>query len=247
MFKVIVERPRRSCGESKGGPRRAQGIPMDEQPLAEGIRRRWTNRKYLNENLAPLRRFLGSRIGRHWNDVFSELCENICVDSAVQKHVRDHVWDFVALQVERVDGRIRYKPGERWIVRDGYDLRHDYFVDPETGILEAAPHMRPTWRRPIRPRLETCVSLSDARQLRCSNAIWYELELSALPWFGSHRDHWLRRNVDAWDAKKLKEMYGRLVYARAKRQLGRREIRRYRKKYPGVMERIETASARAGP
>jgi hypothetical protein len=50
------------------------------------MRRRYKEhaQKALNENLAPLRRYLLKQIGRPWNKVFSEICQNLRVDSVVQ-------------------------------------------------------------------------------------------------------------------------------------------------------------------
>jgi hypothetical protein len=43
------------------------------------------------ENLAPLRRFLASRVGRRWDDVYSEVRAAIRADSAAQLHVLQHL------------------------------------------------------------------------------------------------------------------------------------------------------------
>src|SRR5262249_44863964 len=115
MAKVIVERPR--CGGGgkapKGWRRMWQRFSIDEQPHRESIGRKWQKGcpKYLNENLAPLKRFLRSSVGRLWDKVFSEICEHIRVDSAVQKHVRDHLNDFVALDVVVMGRDVYAKPG----------------------------------------------------------------------------------------------------------------------------------------
>ena len=60
--------------------------------------------KWLSENLAPLRRFLRRRLGRPWNDVHSEICAQIGVRSAVQKHVLDHLRHYVELHPILVAG-----------------------------------------------------------------------------------------------------------------------------------------------
>jgi hypothetical protein len=62
-------------------------------------------RKVLNENLAPLRRFLQQRVGRSWDAVRSEICAVIAPRSAVQKHVLDHVAEMVEQNVVMIDGR----------------------------------------------------------------------------------------------------------------------------------------------
>ncbi len=48
-----------------------------------------------NENLAPLRRYLERQVGRQWDKVYSEIAERLRPTSTVQQHVRDHLSDFV--------------------------------------------------------------------------------------------------------------------------------------------------------
>lgn len=132
MFKIIVERPRRfpPGGWTKGRPRRN----IEDGPSREGMRRPYDSyheRKELNENLAPLRRFLLKQVGRPWNKVYSEICEHLRADSVVQNHVRLHLEDFVSLHVEmRPDGTPTL-PGSRWPAEAVALL----YVHPRTGIL----------------------------------------------------------------------------------------------------------------
>src|SRR5437762_147683 len=101
MAKVLVERPRlRGCALNKPKSywRELYGIATEDQPKRESIKRRWWGgQKYFNEHLGPLRRFLDSRLGRPWNDVFSEICERINRNSVVQNHIRTHVEQYVVL------------------------------------------------------------------------------------------------------------------------------------------------------
>jgi hypothetical protein len=96
--------------------------------------------KGLNENLAPLRRWLGRQVGRPWAKVFSELCARLSVSCAVQKHVRDHVGDYVVVSARiGEDGRV-YGTGRF----GGYGpvvsaYRETLYVCPRTGLLRRAP------------------------------------------------------------------------------------------------------------
>lgn len=110
MAKVIVERPRIGGHYDKPPAWEKNIIDPDEQlPSKEGMRKRhYKNRKQLNENLGPLINFLKKRVGTPWNDVYSEICKNLNMDSAVQKHVRDHVWDFVRKDVFLIKGHPYY-------------------------------------------------------------------------------------------------------------------------------------------
>src|SRR4051812_32542010 len=98
MAKVIVERPRGGwrLKSPKGYRKRWRKFAAEEMPKKESIKRPWASGgKWLSEHLAPLRRFLWSQVGRPWDKVFSEICQHIRLDSAVQSHVRDHLKDFV--------------------------------------------------------------------------------------------------------------------------------------------------------
>ncbi len=113
LFEVIIERPRH-------GHRGAEKLraPRDDRSWAPIGRGRT---KMLNENLAPLARWLRKQVGRRWDQVYSEICEHLSVRSAVQQHVRDHLGDFVRVHAE--DPRRRGQP---------------LFVCPRTGLLRAA-------------------------------------------------------------------------------------------------------------
>src|SRR5437588_7713875 len=100
MPHVIVERPRRGGGRVRKGRAR----PLEDLPSKEGMRRPYKQSgdyKELNENLAPLRRYLEHQVGRPWNKVYSEISRHLCADNPVQQHVRDHIRDFVAIRPRR--------------------------------------------------------------------------------------------------------------------------------------------------
>ena len=99
MAKVLVERPRLGGQGCRKG-RRARD--PDLLPKFKGMRRfreEQGDSKYLNENLAPLWRYLERQIGRPWDSVWSDICAHLRPTSTVQQHVRDH-------QSRRYDSRI---------------------------------------------------------------------------------------------------------------------------------------------
>ena len=132
MSKVIVERPRR--GSERHVARRFRRFDpklIDTSEDADGAfaggvgHRRAAalagDRKSLNENLTPLRRFLISQVGRlSWSlpspqhgarsgRRFRRLRglganQNVRADNTVQQHVRDHIEDFVATKTFMRDG-----------------------------------------------------------------------------------------------------------------------------------------------
>jgi hypothetical protein len=149
MHKVIVERPRRG---SRGPFRRAAGeknASADDLPGKQGMRRRYLRGELreLNENLAPLRRYLRKQVGRPWNAVYSEISQRLRSSSAVQQHVRDHIWDYVERNVTiGSDGLAYYAPG--FLTRQLPLRIGDMFIHPDTGLLTVVKKGR------SRPRLK---------------------------------------------------------------------------------------------
>jgi hypothetical protein len=173
MAQVIVERPRIKPFSTRKGRK----APLENLLSREGMRRAQAlrgDRKQLNENLAPLRRYLESQVGRPWNKVYAEITARLRVDCAVQQHVRDHLQDFVAVKPRLVNG-----PGSGiWWQK--------LYVDPVTGLLcrtDWLPEERANLRanRNKATAVIDRVSLSDARELRLILGIWYEVRLTSLP------------------------------------------------------------------
>jgi hypothetical protein len=154
MFEVIIERPRHGGGWTK---RKRQDERTDRAwgraPTSLGMGR-GRGSKSLNENLAPLRRFLRRRTGKPWSKVRSEICQVISTSSAVQKHVMDHVRDLVEENPVMIDGRPHdpaayggsYRPlraHARW---------PHFYVCPKTGLLREV--------RPAAPRAKSSPMLT---------------------------------------------------------------------------------------
>ena len=176
MAKVIVERPRIVDYR----PRKGRARPLEELPKQLGMRRSQQERhgeKVLNENLAPLRRYLERQVGRPWDKVYSEIAARLRADSTVQQHVRDHLEDFVAIRPRR-----GVLASYRW----GDGLWYEaLYVDPRDGILKRTDRLpevkaRRRQQRQQKSALER-IELSKTCQLRRMNGIWYEITLAPLP------------------------------------------------------------------
>ncbi|MES1199511.1 MAG: hypothetical protein ABUS48_05990 [Pseudomonadota bacterium] len=141
MAKVIVERPRLGRAWAKAAkPGRTRVVLDDDgEPTAARIPviRPWRS-KMLNENLSPLKRYLGSQVGRPWNKVYSEISEHLRPTSTVQQHVRDHLGDFVAIKCRMRDGVLHYARGTGVEEKLGV-YGPPYYVHPRTGILKRNP------------------------------------------------------------------------------------------------------------
>jgi hypothetical protein len=217
MAKVIVERPRGGRGfAGKGSVRHYQRMDLEELPSHESMLPRFGQRKWLNENLAPFRRFLRSRVGRPWNDVYSEIRARINVNSAVQLHIWQHLQDYVCTNVYGSRGELCNQ-------HRGY--LPFFFVDAESGLLCA--HLR-KWKQ-RRKRLDTprdIIRIDAWNEYRRINGIWYLIGLKPLPIdLHSKRDVLLNCTCAEAGNDLFYKTYGRRVYAYCKRQLGSKEIR----------------------
>jgi len=84
--------------------------------------------KSFNENLRPLFQFLRKSVGRPWNDVYSEIKENLNPNKTTDQHVLDHVSWEVTQDVEIIHGvPFDYSYGKK----ETFGL----YVNPFTGIL----------------------------------------------------------------------------------------------------------------
>ena len=189
MFKVIVERPRKGGGPSKG--KLDRGRVDEDAPARESLKARHANRKWLNENLNPLQRWLEAQANRPWDKVYAELCAGIDVRSTVQQHIRQHVEDFVEVHVVVVDDEL-FVPGWRGLrplIEEWGGPR--LYVDPRTGILRLnrkrdairkrkreERKLQAYWQVPCpHPR----VVLSQTVQLHQLQGVWFEVVIAPVP------------------------------------------------------------------
>jgi hypothetical protein len=245
MFKVIVERPRRKPWAS---PKTARAYRNSEQvPTKIGIRKGYDERKWLNENLAPLQRWLESQVNRPWDKVYAELAANIDRRNTVQEHIFAHIDQLVERKTRFIDGEVFVM--QRW-PRAGLvpirESRATLYVHPKTGILRFNKHRvtRAQAKREAAQRANDELSarqrnLSETEQLRKIDGIWYRVLLATLPegyasengQSQSLRWHYPRR----WDVV-LRKMVSRnpresvnwpYLYAVEKQQLSQAELRRH--------------------
>jgi hypothetical protein len=245
MSKVIVERPRHnhSARHSRSGrPSVLEG--EDGEPLRARARLgRQRKTKGLNENLAPLRRYLESQVGRPWNKIYSEIAQHLKPTSTVQQHVRDHLCDLVAISARMVEGQVmvqRRYPG------DFVPLEEDWrtlFVHPRTGLLKRNSKARSYSRR--RRELAEAKAAERAKRMRelapdlqlhlLNDGAWWEVRLASgesACWeiVRNGRRTLLESDVvlsAGLSDLSASELYGRTgVHAVAKRQLNKTEKKR---------------------
>jgi hypothetical protein len=239
MFKVIVERPR--LVNSNGYSRDGRKFRNDENaPGRLGMKRGYTQwPKSLNENLAPLKRYLEKQVNRPWDKVYSEIRATIDARSTVKQHILQHIRDFVALDTCWVDtpdgGKVHIRG--RWSGEPAplEDANIELFVHPRTGILLRNRHFV-SWDRRVKQQRQIKQAreyidrrdIDEHHQLRRIDGIWYEVTLGLLP---APR---LQANdivYDAcWDAVRkewVSRRHGDANYAVSKRQIGTHEMKKY--------------------
>ena len=233
MYKVIVERPRIGGSHAPSRKRADQRARQDPEhaPLREPISR-GRGSKHLNENLAPLRRYLLGQVGRRWDAVHAEISAGLRLTSAVQRHVLEHLDQSVARHVRMVGER----PAMPVMAVDGRPLRPSLWRDvvyvcPRTGLLRRTPPRGKQKPPPERDR----VVVADGDQLQRLGGVWYHVHLEPVPPLPAD----CRRVTDVVTglrlddpegralALRLYEQYGRMgVYAARKLQLGKRALAR---------------------
>ena len=138
MFEVLIERPRGGMrlNKPKGYRRAMRRMPLDEAPRWESTGRRWrVPTKWQTDLIGPLRRFLRSRLGHPWNNVYSEIRKRIDGRSLIQEHLLQHVYWEVERYVVLEGGRA-YTVG-------GFPIRAGrLYVCPATGLLREVKRRR---------------------------------------------------------------------------------------------------------
>jgi hypothetical protein len=151
MHKVIVERPRPQSRHDFDSHkvRMAKKVSLNEDGdvednygnhmSAKASKYRGDTRSF-NENLSPLYRWFDSKVGKKWDDVYSELRAGLNMDSTVQAHVMQHARDQVSLHC--------YYDEDGKLLSDDHNRRRNYgaipnyvyglYVDPKDGILKDA-------------------------------------------------------------------------------------------------------------
>ena len=196
MFKVIVERPRLGSRHAMRTKLRYDKVPGRKRVTGRRMALEatgWT--KCLNENLAPLKRYLHKQTGRPWNKVYSEICQHLDTNSTVKQHVRDHLTDFILVDVTVArDGS--FIGSNHW----GRPMAPDQwwaelYVDPNDGLIKRTAklcrklglrHYRETWRADAKrrahgePSQDLCV-LSETRFLVKLKGCWFQIDTDHVP------------------------------------------------------------------
>lgn len=256
MSKVIVERPREGSRWKtwrRAGRYDPKRIVLDDEGLDDVSQGRAAYRratkssrhgKWLNENLAPLRRYLLAQTGRPWNAVWSEICENLKPTSTVQQHVRDHIEDFVAVRTFLKNGRVYFnRRGYAPCALDDAKWRQPLaYVDPATGVLNQNPYVERHAHRRQREKEAAAAELSahlrahpdkTKRLILLDDGNWWEVTLADADALARQRAPGTPEVIDVIERAGLSSLprekrYGnQALVAIAKRPLSKRELKQY--------------------
>lgn len=225
MHKVVVKRPRQGRSWAKY---RAQPQPaFEDRPRNESMKARHRLRKSFSDLLGPLRRWLQSQVGRRWNDVYSEACAVIKPDNVVRAHIKTHLLEFVLRHTFIHEGKVcaldYWRGGDPIPVTKLASRWHRFFVQPDTGILQAIPNP-PRIRKP--PPLPELRWIRKGVALKNIGGLWFEFHFQVVPVSVRFKayDHALERVVWRGELAKHTTQY---CLCTLKRQMSRRELRRF--------------------
>lgn len=235
MHKVIVEEPRwghalRNHTVRKDRCRRrmldAEGL--DALPTRGALAPRDGLTKSFGEHLGPLRRFLMSRVGRPWDEVYSEIRRTISAASTVHMHILQHLFHYVNTRVELGGGEVySAEPAHTWSGRRFplWDNYRTFYVDPDSRLLCRPIRTSAPWRAAAPEEAPTRIDLGGGRFHMRLDGFWFCVETApvagGMPW-----DHVLRRCVDHTNAAERRRLFGSGDrYAARKRQLSRPELK----------------------
>lgn len=143
MSEELIECRRRAGGNKnkkwreKGDKKRlAVATQKDSLPYRLSMKSNNGGCTIQDDDLEPLIRYLKTNAGRKWNDVYSDLNQQLDTRSATGLHVLEHLWDFVQIHTGiNEHGQITHIPkwGFRRFIIDKY--YRWFYVHPTTGIL----------------------------------------------------------------------------------------------------------------
>ena len=124
---------------------RRKAVEEDETGWKQSMRPRgvhsWGDRKWdqKGDYLAPLKRYLESKVGERWDDIYSEIRKKNSPDSTVGAHIYQHLWGFVERNPTYTEDGIPCEPFvyKRW--RQHYPLKEGELYIDRNGYLAKVP------------------------------------------------------------------------------------------------------------
>lgn len=232
MHKVLTDD--RCYRWSKIKQERKANRTEDQLPRCEGMKRlHGVGGKYLNGRNGPLKRWLRSRSGYHWDKVFSEAAQVFKLDDFVRRQMRIKLLDMVERNTFMRDGEVWCCKPNSWRreqevpVQELRSRRDVFYVHPESGVLLPVPD-KPRGPRMLESEEKKFGGVKrklpkDFLLLKLKGH-WFECRMVRYPkrWEVAPYDVLVRLPLIASHAR---ELYGESFYCIRKRQLSRKELR----------------------
>lgn len=226
MKKVIVSRPR-AGGINHCGRRKITAHQIDDfDDFDDGYPRKISakkdtvglngDEKSQSDLMGPMRRYLRKQLGRLWNDVWSEICENN--KDFMGEHLKMHiVWE--------VETNCRFNEDGELVSDNGYTFyRQRFYVDPNTGVLCIS---KGSSFKPKKPELR--IVEMDGMEYYCHEDIWYRVKTIPYKkpdsrWYGTV---WcIESDVFGSASDGFYKRYGKSVRCTWKQQANSKEIKK---------------------
>ena len=146
MYRVVTERTRVGGGYYKARVHPKSYKTFEDEDgfddcipaNKEGMKKYHRDRKEFSDLIGPLRGFLNKQVGRPWDDVYSEICQNLPSNGINARHILMHVSWEVETQTVMVGDVVCYNDGMKTdepIKKRRYWRGNILYVHPVTGLL----------------------------------------------------------------------------------------------------------------
>lgn len=202
MGKVLTERPRKPGYKViKGSTKKFNKSLENETYITkESMTKPWLKGwdakvDHKTDVIGPLYGYIKSKVGQKWDDVYSEIRQNIDINTNQGSHLFDHIKDMVELNVVLVDGKPHVvSNGYRTIAShsdyvplESYGRRPQYYVCPISGILKLAPNRTSKKQKQSQNWVwKDKEKLTQYRLVPCGKTqtlIWFEVQLAPLRYY----------------------------------------------------------------
>ncbi len=226
LSEIVIERPREgmriSLKKMTGYKKALQKITdeaAEEGLLSPYFIKTRKRTKRFSDHLGPLYRWLCSKVGKPWNETYSELCDRLDTSTLTGQHILSHLWDYVERNRVLIDEAIaQTEPQIGPPFGSGYS-KSNFYVHPETGILCVLPNKwttRETYQKP-----DDSLSVDYYHEYRKIDGFWYFITFESVPEGVTVRD--LLRKVKI--KRQMPVEYPWELYAARKRQCNKKEIK----------------------
>ncbi|MDF0552874.1 hypothetical protein [Kamptonema sp. UHCC 0994] len=175
--------------------------------------------KFFSDCLGPLYRWLRSKVGKLWDDVYREMSQLVDITTLSGQHLLSHVWSYVERNVVMIDGVPYHKSSiYHWQPNPiGYS-QEKLYIHPDSGILCLAKKI--PYKPPEKPK--DFLRIDAYHHYRKIDDIWYLVTLADIAFLSLGADVVLKTKLTRDGG--LRE-YGKAVYAVSKQQCSKKQIK----------------------